>query len=453
MRNLKYTSMDRLLFYFNAVGKSCRAPKCSIRFSFYLAIALTITGCAAFYSPRPIDQIPFKTRAEKQTQGKLTVTAALPTRWEARDIYGIDLGLKGMQPVWIEVKNDEAIPYWFLPSGLDPTYYSASEVAYAYRSASAKKSRVIKKHFKQLQFRNPIQPGTTVSGFLVVHRDEGFKAVDVDLISREKARSFTYILLDPSFKGDYTLVDFDTLYSESETIKIQEEEELRRALEQLPCCTTNKKGRKQGDPLNLVLIGQQNDIFPAMIRRGWHGTEIVWSKAIWRTIKSFLSGSRYRYSPISPLYVYGRRQDLAAQKARGTIHERNHLRLWMTPLRFQGNPVWIGQISRDIGVKFTLKSPTISTHVIDPDVDEARRYLLEDLAYSQALARIGYVKGVGQVSKYKPRMNLVGDPYYTDGLRTVMFFEPRPRTLEDLDFLYHWDLPPEGNNVATNTSK
>ena len=371
------------------------------------------------------------------------MTAALPTRSEARDIYGIDLGLKGMQPVWIEVKNEEALPYWFLPSGLDPTYYSASEVAYAFRSGSAKKSQVIKDHFEKLQFKNPIQPGTTVSGFLVVNRDEGFKAVDVDLIARGKARSFTYILLDPSFKGDYTLVDYNTLYSGSEIINIQEEEALRRALEQLPCCTTNKKGRSQGDPLNLVLIGAENDLFPAMIRRGWHGTEIVWSKAIWRTIKSFLRGLRYRYSPVSPLYVYGRRQDLAGQKARGTIHERNHLRLWMTPLRFRGNPVWIGQISRDIGVKFTLKSPTISTHVIDPDVDEARRYLIEDLAYSQALARFGYVKGVGQVSKDAPRMNLVGDPYYTDGLRVVMFFEPRPRTLEDVDFLFHWELPPK----------
>ncbi len=436
---LKVISMVKPLF--NAVGRASRAPRCSIWIGFYLAIALTIPGCAAFFSPQPIDEIPFKMRAKKQTQGNLTVTAALPTRREARDIYGIDLGVKGMQPVWIEVKNEEAVPYWFLPSGLDPTYFSPSEVAYAFRSTSAKKSQVIKEHFEKLQFRNPIQPGTTVSGFLVVNRDEGFKAVDVDLIARGEARSFTYILPDPSFKGDYTLVDFDTLYSESEIANIQEEEDLRRALEQLPCCTTNKKGTEQGDPLNLVLIGNESDIFPAMIRRGWHGTEIIWSEAVWRTVKSFLQGSRYRYSPVSPLYVYRRRQDLAGQKARGTIHERNHLRLWLTPLRYRGNPILIGQISRDVGVKFTLKSPTISTHVIDPDVDEARHYLIEDLAYSQALARFGFVRGVGPASKDAPRMNLVGDPYYTDGLRVVMFFEPRPRALDDIDFVEHWELP------------
>jgi hypothetical protein len=140
------------------------------------------------------------------------------------------------------------------------------------------------------------------------------------------------------------------------------------------------------------------------------------------------------------LYVYGRRQDWAAQKARSSINERNHARFWLTPIRFQDKDVWVGQISRDIGVKYTLKSPTISTHVIDPDVDEARRYVMEDLAYSQSLAKLGYVAGVGAASKEAPRYNLVGDPYYTDGLRAVMFIEPRPHTLSDIDRL-DWEWP------------
>ena len=408
-----------------------------------LAFALTMSGCATSFSPRPIDEVPFLTRSQTQVQDGLTVTVAVPTLEEAKAIYGVDLASKGMQPVWIEVKNEESLSYWLLPSGLDPAYFSASEVAYAFSyRRSTEVSQAVIEHFEALQFRNPIQPGTTASGFLVVNRDEGFKALDVDLISRAKARSFTYIILDPSFKGDFTLVDFDTLYESTKIVEIQEEEVLRRELEKFPCCTTNKGGTEQGDPLNLVLVGDRRDIFPAFIRRGWHGTEILWSKAVWRTIKSFMQGSRYRYSPVSSLYVYGRRQDLAGQKARGTIHQRNHLRFWLTPLRFRGKLVWLGQISRDIGVKFTLKAPTLSTHVIDPNVDEARRYLIEDLAYSQALARIGFVKGVGEASREAPRFNLGGDPYFTDGLRAVMFFEPRPRTLGDLDIIDYWEVPP-----------
>ena len=198
---------------------------------------------------------------------------------------------------------------------------------------------------------------------------------------------------------------------------------------------------EEGDPLNLILIGDLNDIIPALVRRNWHTTEVIWSQAIRRTIKSFLRGERYRYSPISPLYAYGRKQDIAWQKARSSINERNHMRFWLSPIRFRGKPVFVGQISRDIGVKFTLKSPTISTHIIDPDVDEARRYFTEDLAYSQVLSRLAFVKGVGPVSKEAPRVNLVGDPFYSDGLRAVLFFDPRPFSLSDIE-LMGWEAFP-----------
>jgi hypothetical protein len=79
--------------------------------------------------------------------------------------------------------------------------------------------------------------------------------------------------------------------------------------------------------------------------------------------------------------------------------------------------------------------------VIDPDIDESRRYLVEDLLYSQALNRIGFVKGTGASSKAEPRLNLMDDPYYTDGLRAVMFFEPRPYSLSQLEVL-DWERVP-----------
>jgi len=80
-------------------------------------------------------------------------------------------------------------------------------------------------------------------------------------------------------------------------------------------------------------------------------------------------GGSYRYAPISDLYVYGRAQDIALQKVRNNIHYRNHLRLWQAPVKYKGEPVLIGQISRDIGSRMTSKSSTLTTHRIDPDVD------------------------------------------------------------------------------------
>jgi len=408
--------------------------------TFLLAVLVFfIQGCATT-KPPPADPLAYKSRTKTSVNEKVTVTVAVPTIAEVRAIYGVDLASKHIQPVWMEVKNDSADPYWFLPSGMDPEYFSPSEAAFAFYKDEDEANRQLKEIFKKLHFKNPIRPESTQAGFVLVNLDEDFKAVDIDLLSREAVKSFSFIIADPEFRADHKEIDFDAIYAAEDITNIEDEKELRRVLEELPCCTTNADGNEYGDPLNLVMIGQGNDILPALVRRNWHATETTWSQAILRTMKSFLQGERYRYSPISPLYVYGRRQDIGWQKARGTINERNHMRFWQSPIRFRGQKVWVGQISRDIGVKFTLKSPTISTHVIDPDVDEARRYFAEDLLYSQAVARIGFVKGVGVVTKEAPRMNLVGDPFYTDGLRAVLFFEPRPYTLSDIELL-DWETP------------
>jgi hypothetical protein len=408
---------------------------------FLLAVIVFLTQGCATTKPPPVDPLTYKNRAQSSIKVDVTVTVAVPTIAEAQAIYGVALASKHIQPVWLEVKNHSSDTYWFLPSGLDPNFFSPSEAAFAFFSDKEDTNLQIDEKFQKLRFQNPIRPKSTQSGFVLVNLDEGFKAIDIDLISSEAVKSFSFIIADPDFKADFKAVDFESIYPAEDIIDIEDEEELRRVLEALPCCTTNVGGNKTGDPLNLILIGGPNEILPALVRRNWHATETTWSQAIIRTIKSFLQGERYRYSPISPLYVYGRRQDIGWQKARGTINERNHMRFWLSPIRLRGKRVFVGQISRDIGVKFTLKSPTISTHVIDPDVDEARRYFLEDLAYSQALASYGFVKGVGVVTKEAPRMNLVGDPFYTDGLRAVLFFEQRPYTLTDIEFL-KWELPP-----------
>ena len=130
--------------------------------------------------------------------------------------------------------------------------------------------------------------------------------------------------------------------------------------------------------------------------------------------------------PVSPMWLFGRREDVALQKPTSTISQRNHLRLWLTPLRYQGQSVFVGQISRDIGVEFTDKSWYLTTHKIDPDVDFDRDYLLQDMLLSGAVARFGFVAGVGVSTPEAPRTNLTGDPYFTDGLRLVRDDRPDP---------------------------
>ena len=108
-------------------------------------------------------------------------------------------------------------------------------------------------------------------------------------------------------------------------------------------------------------------------------------------------------------------------------------------MRFEGKSVWLGQISRDVGVRFMWQWP-FTTHKIDPDVDDARDYLIEDLVRSQGIEKIGFVKGVGEAPISKQRENLTGDPYFTDGLRLVLIFTDKPVSLLNISFL-DWDFP------------
>jgi len=80
-------------------------------------------------------------------------------------------------------------------------------------------------------------------------------------------------------------------------------------------------------------------------------------------------------APVSSLYAFGRKQGIALQRGRSNISQRNHMRLWLAPFRCEGQPVWVGQVSRDIGVKLTRKSPTLTNARDDPVVDESREYL------------------------------------------------------------------------------
>jgi len=77
-------------------------------------------------------------------------------------------------------------------------------------------------------------------------------------------------------------------------------------------------------------------------------------------------------------------------------------------------------VSRDIGVRFTLKAWNLTTHKIDPDVDEARDYVIDDLMAAKRASVVGYVGGVEAAPPSAPRHNLTGDPYSTDGSRALV---------------------------------
>ena len=404
----------------------------------------TLTSCAQHRYTEKYD-LNFFSRIQTKNIGDVEVSVAVLSSEESAELFGTFVAETGIQPVWIRIRNNDPFPYRLYSVGLDPEYFSPHEAAW-------------KNHFSILGFSSNlssmnsdfrrhaiypyIPPEETVSGFVYTRLNEGVKAVSVELKSENReGKSFFFIAKIPGFQGkNVTQVDHHRIYSETEITNIENLEILRKWIENLPATVFGEDNVSPGDPLNLVMIGRFKDITPAFIHQNWELAENAHFGALWRMVKSFIFGSQYRYSPMSPLYLYGRRQDVSLQKARSTIDERTHLRLWRAPADFQGMPILVGQISRDIGVRFTGKLSPPTTHIIDPDVDESRWYLEQDLTLSQRVARVGLAAGVGRALEKQPRHNLMGDIYYTDGLRLVVIFTGVPTSFSQIDYL-PWEKP------------
>jgi hypothetical protein len=395
------------------------------------------------------EERPYLERAQVRQDHDLVVRASVLDGRESERFFGVPLARRGIQPVWLEIRNHGTQPYRLRLASLDANYYPPLEAAYVNHFRIARRllafgalawfflPLLVLLPFKLLAARaanrrmnaffqehgigwGPIRPGATLEGFVFTSLDEGIKQFSVKLLGPGGAKDFAFSIAVPGLKIDHRSKRLDELAGSGDVVEC-DEQELRKRLASMPRSTANRQGTRQGDPLNLVAIGDFETMISGFGAR-WDETETISLSSCWRTFKAFSLGSTYRYSPVSSLYVGGRCQDFALQKARDTINERLHLRLWLTPLRYQGRPVWIGQISRDIGVRFTLKTWNLTTHKIDPDVDDARDCLLDELLEGGRVALVAYVPGAGAADRSAPRRNLTGDPYFTDGLRAVAVF-------------------------------
>jgi hypothetical protein len=392
------------------------------------------SGCASF-NPRPPEEAGFERRALSKTDGALKVSVVVLSEDEASGAMGVDLARRGIQPVWIKIENHESIGFVVPPIVIDRDYFSPTEAAWqAHGWLTGATNARIDAYFLNVRLPLRVGPGETISGFVFTNLDQGAKYVSIECIGSGavEVRHFAFLAKIPDLRTDYEGPDpqeprWKTVYKQEE-IQNLDDAAFRAWIETLPCCVLGGDRATPGDPLNVVFVADGPMLALALARQGWHVTEAVTLGSGWRTVSSSLFGSRYRYGPVSALYFFGRRQDLAVQKARSDVDLRNHMRLGRAPVNCDGTPVWVAQISRDIGVRLTTK--TITTHKIDPDVDGARWYLMQDIFYSQSLHRFAFAKGAGAATPENPRVNFTGDPYWTDGLRLVMWLSNQPVTYQ-----------------------
>ncbi len=439
------------------------------------AATLALSGCATTFAPQPLTTPEELREVQSKTIADVTVSVAILTDEQAMQHFGADFAGNELQVLWMSVHNASDRRLWFIRNLLDPDFYSAEEAGLLTEAEVPHDARAqLHQLLRDESMRALLLPRTITEGFVYLPRVEGGRYVDIRLMGdayhddrerrgrtldgnadparppRELRFDFAIPLPDGDF--DYERLDPARTYP-SRVLPELGVDQLRATLEQLPCCATDADGERNGDPLNVVLIGESADVLNSLSRSGWSFTHRISLRTIRREIGAAIGGSEYAVAPVSSLYVFGRKQDLALQRARESIARRNHMRLWLAPFRFEGRPVWIGQVSRDIGIKLTPKSPTLTTHVIDPEVDTTREYLLHSLLAQGFVDRFGFVTGSTLALPSQPQFNLTDDPYFSDGMRLVVILSPQPIPAEQIrSLLWEQSAAPiaEGQTEAAN---
>jgi hypothetical protein len=382
---------------------------------FPLALLLIASGCASqsFIPPTAADAATFISRGSTQTEGSVRVTAAVPSAEETEAILGLDLYSQGIQPVSLIVTNLGEKSARVALVSVDEEYFSPLEVAWQNRKPYSKEGRVaMERWFYENQMPRRIPAGETRSGFVLTHLTRGTKGFNVDVYTADESYNFTFFIPIPGFRADFMDVDFNNLYSQDE-LQLLDAESLRQAIANLPCCSTDQSGSAVGDPFNVIFVGSGLALRRAFLRGNWQET------AAGSPDTALARTHRYR----------GRQPDGTFHKSRPDGSERKELRVWLAPMLVDDEQVWFGQVSYDMRGEAAATSS--EEYRIDPDIDDARMFIMQNFWYSQSLARMGLVTGGAVSTIDAPQVNFSGSEYFTDGLRVVLFVSEKPVALDD----------------------
>ena len=183
-----------------------------------------------------------------------------------------------------------------------------------------------------------------------------------------------------------------------------------------PLTTVNRSGNP-GDPINMQISGTNGQIGAAFGSAGWYrADEIDFITSARISIDSIL-GRAYSTAPVSNLYLYGRKEDMAFERPGHNVRQRDHIRIWNTGRGgSDGRPIWIGSATKDTKVELS-KTNHLPTHCIAPDLDDERELVVSELAQTGFVIEDTTCPGFG---KETHSVNGGGDPCFTDGQVAVL---------------------------------
>jgi hypothetical protein len=419
----------------------------------FLAFICLCAACGGkgFAPPKVSSDLQFKKKLASETEGGITVTVGVPSRQEAALIFDADVYSHNMQPLWVRVTNETDQKLIILPSSIDQEYYSPNEAAYKTKSGYSKKGQKAREHYfneKSLPYHIP--PLSQSSGYIFTRLDEGNQYVTVDILTGNDLDRFNFILDVKYMDTRYKKVGPETVYASHE-IKDLSLSELRQELAALPCCTAGPNGQENGNPLNIVIIGDNKDALGTLIRTGWRRKMLEQGRDTTRS-SPFLNKRPYKYEGDGIAMLWGREPDVIFEEPREKEFENNLLRVWLSPWRYEGQNVFVGSLTRNIGLRHQPKRAyLVIHHKIDPAVDEIRELLLEEFISIGAVESVGWARAMDPVPPQTPKYNYFDDHWFTDGLLLVLMISGEPVHLRDVVIL-DWELPRNIPKASEKTS-
>jgi hypothetical protein len=173
-----------------------------------------------------------------------------------------------------------------------------------------------------------------------------------------------------------------------------------------------------GDMVNFALVGSQEQVEKAFQNAGWVSVDSNSQDAVVHGILETLQHKAYLQVPMSPLYLFGRSQDLSYARADPitVAAERHHLRVWKSPETVNGKPLWVGSCTHDIGFEKDQRNDGI-THKIDPEIDKERDFLEQSFAAAGNLLAAAYVTPSEALTTAK---TATGGSFQSDGRIVVL---------------------------------
>ena len=192
-------------------------------------------------------------------------------------------------------------------------------------------------------------------------------------------------------------------------------------VDRIPRRVTDAQGNA-GDNTNFMVIGPEQKVLQTFEAAGWVKVDREKEDAVIHTIVATLTKQAYVELPMSELTLFGRVQDygLAHAIPIQVVAQRHHLRLWKAPFQADGQEVWVGAATHDVGFDRDNRNNGI-THKIDPNVDDERDFVSNSLNETGLVARISYVIPT-QASK--EARTATGATFHSDGRVLIIHLIP-----------------------------